>query len=180
METRPKQDDAHTAPGRRSGPQQTVRHGVVVKSCRIGAVLSALVWLAACATTTNGTVAAGDLLAHRAEAFVTSACPSTNDVCSDIRYFAAADRFADQALQFREIADTGTPLQILSSYEHLWREYHKLRHEVSRSGNAALEANFEPTTQAFRHVQQCVKQWYSHADHSLLVRGGYAFDPYYN
>ena len=175
----PKQDDAQTAPVA-APARNRPRHGVVVKSCRIGAVLFALVWLAACATTGNGTVAAGNRLARQAEALATTACPSPNDVCFDARYLAAADRFADQAREFRETADTGTPLQILSSYEHLWREYHKLRHEVSRSGNGTLEADFEPTTQAFRQVQQCVKQWYSYADHSLLVRGGYGLDPYYN
>jgi len=163
-----------------SDPQQAVCHGVVVKTCRLAAVLFALVWLAACATSTNGTVAAADRLAHRAETFATTACPSPSDVCSDARYFSAADGFAEQATDFRETADTGTPLQILHSYEHLWREYHKLRHEVARSGIETLEADFEPTTHAFRQVQQCVKQWYSYADHALLSRGGYAFDPYYN
>jgi hypothetical protein len=166
MATRPKRDDA-----------QTVRQGVVVKSCRIGAVLFALVWLAACAT--NGTVPAADRLAHSAEAFTTTACASS-DVCFDARYFTAAERFTDQAGAFREMADTGTPLQILSSFEHLWHGYHKLRHEVSRSGNDALETDFEATTRAFRDVQQCVKQWYSDRDPLLLIRGGYAFDPYYN
>jgi len=148
-----------------------------VKSCRIGAVLLALIWLAACAT--NPTVPAADRLAHSAEAFTTTACAS-NDICFNARYATAAERFVDQALEFRETADTGTPLQILSSYEHLWHGYHKLRHEVSRSGNEALAADFETTTRAFKHVQQCVKLWYSDRDPLLLVRGGYAFDPYYN
>jgi len=154
-----------------------MRHGVVVKSCRIAAALFVALWLAGCAT--NGTPAAADRLAHSAEAFTTTACSST-DVCFGARYSAAAAGFVLQASEFREIADTGTPLQILSSFEHLWRGYHKLRHEVSGSGNATLGADFEPTTRAFRDVQQCVKQWYSDRDPLLLVRGGYAFDPYYN
>ncbi len=138
-----------------------------MKSCRIGAVLFALAWLAACAT--NPTVPAADRLAQSAEVFATAACS-----------YNAAERFAEQASEFREMADAGTPLQILSSFEDLWRRYHKLRHEVSRSGNETLETDFEPTTRAFEHVQQCVKQWYSDRDPLLLVRGGYAFDPYYN
>ena len=148
-----------------------------VKSHRIAAVLFALVWLAACAT--NGTFTAAERLAHSAETFTTTACSST-DVCFDARYFTAAEQFAGQASEFREMADGGTPLQILSSFEDLWRGYHKLRHEVSRSGNETVAAEFEPTTRAFRHVQQCVKQWYSDRDPLLLVRGGYAFDPFYN
>jgi hypothetical protein len=55
-----------------------------------------------------------------------------------------------------------------------------LRYQVSGYGDDSLEADFESTTRAFRQVQQCVKQWYSDADHSLLVRGGYGLDPYYN
>ena len=148
-----------------------------MKSCRIGATLSALAWLAACAT--NPTVPAADRLAHSAEAFTTTACSST-DVCFSARYFTASERFTEQAWEFHETANTGTPLQILSSFEHLWHSYHKLRYEVSRSGNGTLDADFERTTRAFRHVQQCVKQWYSDRDPLLLVRGGYAFDPYYN
>jgi hypothetical protein len=151
-----------------------------VKSCRLGAILFAIVWLAACATPINGTVAAADRLARSAETLATTACPPPSDVCYGARYLNAAERFADQASEFRETADGGTPLQVLNSYEHLWREYHTLRHEVSRSGNAQAEGDFEPTTRAFKDVQQCVKQWYSHADHALLSRGGYAFDPYYN
>jgi hypothetical protein len=154
-----------------------VCHGVVVTSCRIGAALFALVWLAGCAT--NPTAPAAERLAHSAEAFATSACSST-DICFGARYFTASERFTDQAWEFREMADTGTPLQILSSFEHLWREYNKVRYEVSRSGNGTLKADFEPTTRAFRQVQQCVKLWYSDRDPLLLVRGGYAFDPYYN
>jgi hypothetical protein len=149
-----------------------------VNSFGIGAALSAVVWLAACAT--NPTVPAADRLARSAESFMTTACSAPHDACFDARYFAAAEGFADQTTEFRETADTGTPLQILSSFEHLWQRYHKLRHEVSRSGNEALEAEFETTTREFRRVQQCVKQWYSDRDPLLLVRGGYAFDPYYN
>ena len=148
-----------------------------MKSCRIAAAVSALIWLAACAT--NPTVPAADRLAHSAELFATTAC-SSSDVCFDARYFNAAERFAEQASEFRETADTGTPLQILSSFEHLWHGYHKLRHEVARSDNETLEAQFDATTREFRRVQQCVKQWYSDRDPLLLVRGGYAFDPYYN
>ena len=152
-------------------------HRTVPKSCRIGTALFTLVWLAACAT--NPTAPAAERLAHSAEAFTTTACSST-DVCFSARYFTASERFTDQAWAFREMADTGTPLQILSSYEHLWREYNKLRYEVSRSGNGRLKADFASTTRAFRQVQQCVKLWYSDRDPLLLVRGGYAFDPYYN
>lgn len=150
---------------------------VVVKGSAI--VVFVLTWLAACATT-NGTVASADRLARSLEALAATACASPEAACSDIGYLSAADRLAEQARDFREMADTGTPLQILNSYEHLWREYHRLRTEVSRSNNEAVEAAFEPVTRAFRDVQQCVKQWYSDADHSLLVRGGYAYDPYYN
>src|SRR5262249_51578481 len=150
----------------------------VVKGCRVVAVLCALAGVAACAT--NGTPAAAERLAHSADAFVTTACSSPTDACLDVRYFPAAGRFAEQALDFREMVDSGTPQQILSSFEHLWRDYHKLRHEVSRSGNEPLVAEFESTTRAFRQVQQCVKQWYSDRDTLLLVRGGYAYDPYYN
>jgi len=139
--------------------------------------LFALVWLAACAT--NGTLAAADRLAQHAEVFTSAAC-SSSDVCFDARYYKTAERFAEQASEFRETADGGTPLQILSSYEHLWREYHKLRHEVARSGNETVEGEFKATTRAFRQVQQCVKQWYSDRDPLLLVRGGYSYDPYYN
>ena len=148
-----------------------------MNKCRITAVPFVLLWLAACAT--NGTPEAADRLASRAEAFTSTAC-SSSDVCFDAHYFRAAERFAGQASEFREMADGGTPLQILGAFEHLWHDYHKLRHEVSRSGNEIVEAEFRSTTRAFRQVQQCVKQWYSDRDPLLLVRGGYAFDPYYN
>jgi hypothetical protein len=151
-----------------------------VKACRIAVVFFVLTGLAACVTSTNPTLAAADRLARSAEAFATTACPPAHAVCSDARYLTTAERFTEQALDFRETADGGTPLQILNSYEHLWREYHKLRYQVSRSSDAPGAEDFALTTRAFRDVQQCVKLWYSQADHALLSRGGYGFDPYYN
>jgi hypothetical protein len=135
----------------------------------------AVVLLAGCATTQTRTDSAADRLESSADAFAAGVCSEPKADCS-----SDARAFADQAHEFRQTLDSAGERQVVSSFEDLWKSYHKLRDQVDHLHDSQLQAGLEPITKAFADVQRRVKMGYSDADPALLVSGGYFLDPIYN
>jgi hypothetical protein len=138
----------------------------------------AVVLLAGCATTHTRTATAADRLELSADAFAAGVCSEPKADCS--RDLPAARAFADQAHEFRQTLDSAGEREVVSSFEDLWRSYHKLRDQVDHLHDSQLQAGLKPITKAFVDVQRHVKTGYSDADPTLLMSGGYYFDPIYN
>jgi hypothetical protein len=127
-----------------------------------------LLTLASCATTRTQMMTSAGRLERRADAFA-----------SDTRgYFRDAPEFADQAHYFRETVDRAGDREVILAYEHLWRTYQVLRHEVERSDSAQARVDLKSVTEAFRDVVRDIRG-YADADSALYARGGYQHDPYY-
>jgi hypothetical protein len=154
---------------------------VVVRAFVIAAFLLAIDLLVGCAATGNRTAAAADRLESAADAFAVRTCDGTDVACTSSAYLEVSRVFSLEAHEFRRTLDGGvSDRDVLLAYERLWRRYHSLRHEVSRSDDRALQGHWSPVTTAFADVQQQVRAWYSDADPDLYSRGGYVLDPYYN
>jgi hypothetical protein len=149
-------------------PEEAV---VLLKALAIATLLLTLHLVAGCAATGNRSTVTADRLTSAADAFAArsdSSLPLAHD-------------FSDEAREFRRtLVDRLSERDVLLAYERLWRRYHALGYEVSRSGDHALRENWRAVTAAFADVQQHVKARYSEADPALYSRGGYGFDPYYN
>lgn len=154
---------------------------VLVRASVIATLLLTVGLLAGCAATGNRTAAAADRLGSAADAFAGHTCDEPNVPCTDNSYVDVARGFSAEALEFRRALEGGvSDRDVLLAYERLWRRYHSLRHEVSRSDDQALQGHWSPVTAAFADVQRQVRAWYSDADPDLYSRGGYVLDPYYN
>lgn len=139
-----------------------------------------IVLLAGCTTTQTRTEKAAQTLERSAEAFVAGTCYEPNAGCATSRYLPAARVFADQARRFDQTLQGAGDREVVLAFERLWRSYHTLRDEVSRSRDHQARDELKPVTRKFIDVQRDVKNGYSYADPTVYASGGYTFDPYYN
>lgn|GEM_PF-1436635 len=157
----------------------------VVRWMLIGSPALLFAALAACTTSTHSRMMSlAETLERNAVAFASDTHyePAASDLTtgpeSVERGFPGAQDFAYQAEEFRKtVQDRAGDRKIMLAYERLWRGYHTLSDQVERSENRQAKVDFKPVSQAFGAVQNGMQ---AYADPSLLSRGGYQFDPYYN
>lgn len=136
--------------------------------------------LASCTTMHERIIRAGDRLERNANALASGATYERGATDLVGGYLRAAREFANEAQDFRRVADGAGDRDVVLAFEELWRSYHRLRHEVHRSHSPQARADFKPVTEAFVQVQRIVRNGYSYADTAVYARGGYYLDPFYN
>jgi hypothetical protein len=120
-----------------------------------------------CASTQSRTLDSAEELELRAVAF------------ADATRFPPANEFAAQADRFRQTVTHAAGDQgVVLAYRELWHSYHALQDQVDGS-SPPIRAALKPVKRAFIHIQRHMSA-YAHADQSILARGGYVLDPYYN
>jgi hypothetical protein len=152
----------------------------VVRDIVIATLWLVLVPLASCATTRDRMIRAADRLERNADAFDSDTRCEPGPTYSATGCFRGAREFAEQAHDFRQMADDAGDREVIFAFEHLWHSYHALRDEVLSLHSRQARADLKPVTEAFVDVQRVVKNGYSYADSALYASGGYQFDPYYN
>ena len=136
--------------------------------------------LAGCATVHERILNAGDRLERNTNALASRASDDAGATDPVGGYSRAAREFANEAGNFRRVADVAGDRDVVLAFEELWRRYQTLRQEINRNQSPRAQADFRPVTEAFVEVQRVVRNGYSYADTALYARGGYYFDPFYN
>jgi hypothetical protein len=136
-------------------------------------VLSVL--LGGCVSTHARLIQAANTLQERASAFA-----AADNSYARTGYSEQAREFADQAHDFRQTVGSAGDLEVVHTFQELWRDYRALRDGVAHSHAPQARADLKPVSEAFVDVQRIVKNGYSYADSTVFASGRYVLDPYYN